>query len=108
MKHFKNCNWEKANCSYKESHFYCPHPEHACNCEELKPKHWLNSIVAQIKEEEHNKTLNPIAERILNLSKKINIKELSLRKIGKEVGLTSPTHVRHHLYMLIKKGLLNI
>ena len=35
-KHHKNCNWEKADCSYKKTHHYCPHPEHACNCKDLR------------------------------------------------------------------------
>ena len=30
--HEKNCNWEKSNCEYKNTHEYCPHPEHLCNC----------------------------------------------------------------------------
>ena len=32
MNHQSNCNWEKSNCEYKETHEYCPHPEHACSC----------------------------------------------------------------------------
>jgi len=33
--HQKDCNWEKTTneqCEYKDTHFYCPHPEHACTC----------------------------------------------------------------------------
>jgi hypothetical protein len=30
--HQPNCAWEKAECPYKASHYYCPHPEHTCTC----------------------------------------------------------------------------
>jgi predicted RNase H-like nuclease (RuvC/YqgF family) len=32
MKHQDNCKWENADCQYRETHEYCPHPEHACTC----------------------------------------------------------------------------
>ena len=32
MNHDKDCAWEKADCEYKATHHYCPHPEHACTC----------------------------------------------------------------------------
>jgi len=32
MNHDKDCAWELADCEYKETHHYCPHPEHACTC----------------------------------------------------------------------------
>lgn len=38
QKHHPNCNWEKTknkDCSWKDAHNYCPHPEHFCNCNEL-------------------------------------------------------------------------
>lgn len=35
LKHHPDCNWTKADCSYKNTHHYCPHQEHACNCKEL-------------------------------------------------------------------------
>ena len=44
-KHQSDCQWEKttaAECEYRETHHYCPHPEHACTCkkeaEEEKPQ----------------------------------------------------------------------
>jgi len=37
MKHTKDCAWEKADCEYKATHHYCPHPEHACTCQPKKP-----------------------------------------------------------------------
>jgi hypothetical protein len=41
MTHSPACNWEKANCEYKDTHHYCPHDgtngteDHKCNCNEL-------------------------------------------------------------------------
>lgn len=35
MEHDADCRWERttlADCAYRATHFYCPHPEHACNC----------------------------------------------------------------------------
>ncbi|KKK93263.1 hypothetical protein LCGC14_2694630 [marine sediment metagenome] len=32
MTHYKDCAWERADCEWKETHNYCPHPEHACTC----------------------------------------------------------------------------
>lgn len=35
MEHDKDCRWERttsAQCEYRDTHHYCPHPEHACNC----------------------------------------------------------------------------
>ena len=37
MTHDKDCAWERADCEYKATHHYCPHPEHACTCEPKKP-----------------------------------------------------------------------
>ena len=37
MIHDKDCAWGKADCEWKETHHYCPHPEHACTCEPKKP-----------------------------------------------------------------------
>jgi hypothetical protein len=36
MKHHPDCRRERATCEYRETHHYCPHPEHACNCRELR------------------------------------------------------------------------
>lgn len=33
--HDSDCRWQRTTateCEYRETHFYCPHPEHACNC----------------------------------------------------------------------------
>lgn len=35
MEHDKDCRWERTTnteCEYRDTHHYCPHPEHACNC----------------------------------------------------------------------------
>lgn len=36
LSHSENCNWQLADCSYRKTHEYCPHEEHACNCIELQ------------------------------------------------------------------------
>lgn len=33
--HTSECRWERSNCEWKETHYYCPHPEHECDCEGL-------------------------------------------------------------------------
>lgn len=31
--HAQECNWENSeDCEYRETHNYCPHPEHLCDC----------------------------------------------------------------------------
>ena len=30
--HSVDCAWTLANCEYKATHYYCPHPEHECSC----------------------------------------------------------------------------
>jgi hypothetical protein len=35
-KHEPDCRWEKTTpyeCEFRNTHFYCPHPEHGCTCE---------------------------------------------------------------------------
>lgn len=35
-RHRANCRWEittNEECEYRETHHYCPHEEHACDCE---------------------------------------------------------------------------
>jgi hypothetical protein len=51
-KHLKDCRWETAQCEYKESHHYCPHPEHACNCAEIE-KNSAHVCVPACKEDAH-------------------------------------------------------
>lgn len=37
--HESLCRWQQAtaaDCEYRETHHYCPHPEHACNCAEIR------------------------------------------------------------------------
>lgn len=39
MTHTTACRWiltTNAECEYRQTHHYCPHPEHACDCR--KPK----------------------------------------------------------------------
>ena len=35
-RHEQDCRWNKltsVECEFRATHYYCPHPEHACNCE---------------------------------------------------------------------------
>lgn len=37
--HQNSCRWEKttnAECEYRDTHHYCPHPEHECDCTTAK------------------------------------------------------------------------
>lgn len=37
--HVAECRWQRtteAECEYRATHNYCPHPEHACDCEAIK------------------------------------------------------------------------
>lgn len=39
MEHHKDCVWENttsAECEYRDTHHYCPHPKHECNCISLQ------------------------------------------------------------------------
>jgi hypothetical protein len=37
VKHLENCVWMNSDCAYKETHYYCPHEEHACECAKSQP-----------------------------------------------------------------------
>lgn len=43
-------------------------------------------------------------ERILELSKTKDVLSMGLRPLGREIGVSSPQLVKHHLSQLIKKG----
>lgn len=47
MDHTTECAWSQADCEYKATHFYCPHPEHACTCKPAEPVEtdWLTEPV---------------------------------------------------------------
>lgn len=50
MKHDPDCRWELttlAECEYRDTHHYCPHPEHACNCK--VPADRVPSRVAELR-----------------------------------------------------------
>ena len=37
-RHTAKCRWyitPRSECAYRDTHEYCPHPDHACNCEGL-------------------------------------------------------------------------
>ena len=50
--------------------------------------------------------MNINQEKILKLAQERDISRLSLREIGKEVGIKNAQNVKHHLNQLIDKGLL--
>lgn len=50
--------------------------------------------------------LHPTQERILKLSKRVNLNTLSLRSIGSLVNVQHPQKVDYHLKQLKAKGLI--
>ena len=50
--------------------------------------------------------MHPIQEKILELSKSMDISKVGYRQIGKLIGETHPQKIKHHLLQLEKKGLL--
>jgi len=54
--------------------------------------------------------IHPIQEKLLELSRKENLAQLTLREMGKKIGLPneSPQKIKHHLLQLQKKGFLAI
>lgn len=49
-RHMNWCRWETSACEYRTSHFYCPHPEHRCNCHssmmwQIKAESFFNRIM---------------------------------------------------------------
>ncbi|MEA2056415.1 MAG: S24 family peptidase [Patescibacteria group bacterium] len=51
--------------------------------------------------------MHKIQEKILQLSRKKDLNELSYREIGKLVGVEYAQQVKHHIQQLIKKGFLD-
>lgn len=41
-KHDKDCVWMNSDCEYKQTHFYCPHAHHACQCKSYHP--WCENM----------------------------------------------------------------
>jgi repressor LexA len=54
--------------------------------------------------------MHPIQEKLLELSKKRNLAQLSLREMAKNIDLPkeSPQKIKHHLLQLEKKGFIGI
>ena len=50
--------------------------------------------------------MHPIQEKILNLSKNMDISKINLRQIGKLIGEEHPQKIKHHIMQLEKKGLI--
>jgi len=49
-----------------------------------------------------------LQEKILALTEKENIAEMSLREIGKHINETSPQKIKHHILQLEKNGLIQL
>jgi len=52
--------------------------------------------------------MHTLQEKIIEISKRNNLAELSLRQIGQLIGERNPQNVKHHLLQLEKNGLLKI
>ena len=40
MRHSRFCRWQEtkeSECEYRKTHEYCPHPNHACDCQDSPP-----------------------------------------------------------------------
>lgn len=49
--HKKDCRWElikSDECSYRDTHHYCPHQEHACNCDLREVKEEDNQLIPSL------------------------------------------------------------
>jgi len=57
-----------------------------------------------------NWAMHPIQEKLLRLSKTVNLAKLTLREMAKRIDLPneSPQKIKHHLLQLQKKGFLSI
>ena len=76
----------------------------------LNPPHNFICSKCGLEVGSHQKVyLHPIQEKIFELiqSKDIDDK-ISLRKIGKAIGVDSPQKVKHHITQLIRYGYINI
>lgn len=43
MAHYPGCQWQRtttAECEYRTTHHYCPHPAHACSCPTERRPAW--------------------------------------------------------------------
>lgn len=63
MIHKDNCRWNKTTsleCEYKNTHYYCPHANHECNCSEIKEGE--NLMQGQISLESKWSSGNPIGQ----------------------------------------------
>ncbi len=56
----------------------------------------------------HPDCMHELQEKILKLSKEMNLGQLTLRKIGGMIGERSPQKIKHHLQQLEKRGLVRI
>ena len=56
----------------------------------------------------YNQLMHTLQEKIIKVSKKNNLAELSLRQIGQLIGERNPQNVKHHLLQLEKNCLLKI
>ena len=52
--------------------------------------------------------MHTIQEKLLKLASTMNLADLSLREIGKHIGVSSPQIIKHHLMQLEKNGLIQL
>jgi hypothetical protein len=55
MRHEPECRWEKTTpyeCEFRNTHHYCPHPEHGCTCELVECATKATAILTAIRNAE--------------------------------------------------------
>lgn len=82
MKHDKNCNWENAKCSYKETHEYCPHQEHLCDCGLERIEKMTGTSVGSNNPDGHTDTTPP------NKNWREKVAMNIVHQIGDELGIS--------------------
>jgi repressor LexA len=56
----------------------------------------------------YNFCVHILQQKLLKLSREVNLGNLALREIGRMIGETSPQKIKHHLQQLEKRGLIRI
>lgn len=100
MKHTTNCNWIKSNCDYKDTHEYCPHLEHQCDCtknDDMKANEKDKERLNQIWPENH--TENVKYDHNCDYCRSINA-TLELLQEAREPKFTKTE--KHHILSLIQ------
>lgn len=66
--HVSGCVWErttKTECEYRDTHHYCPHPEHACNCRVFNPTEEEAETILRGYGTNSKEVINGFIERLL-------------------------------------------